>query len=285
MIFIIISIIIGCIYLAFNRDENLTITYIKFESTPKFVIGINNQDRVVMYNPLNEEAKIFNLMMFNNKTLEEMSMLFISKAEEANYLNYNEINLTIITKNLEKNTRILNKIESSINQNYPSIIINTKLPTYDEMLTYSNEIAYDIENTYSEDDIYNISKTIENKIDLYIKNQLQKLNIIKLPLVKQKQLIETNYENGYFNDFELNSIFIDGKLNILEPSNYNVYFRFNDDLTYEYDIVLYLQLEYYRDLINNDSKSGIFEVYDYKYNLLGDKTISDYKNYFYRFEY
>ena len=68
---IILLLIAGCFYLVFSRDENLTITYIRFKVNPEFVIGINNHERVVFYNPLNEDAKIFNLMMFNNKTLDE----------------------------------------------------------------------------------------------------------------------------------------------------------------------------------------------------------------------
>ena len=74
-IFLLIS---ACIYLVFSRHENLTITYIKFKVNPEFVIGINSSDRVILYNPLNDDAKIFNLSMFNNKSLDEFAQIFIA---------------------------------------------------------------------------------------------------------------------------------------------------------------------------------------------------------------
>ena len=88
--------------MVFNNDETLTITYIKFKINPEFVIGINNQEKIIFYNPLNDNAKVFNLNMLHEKTLEEGCQIIMEKLDENNYLLNNEVDIKVMTKNKEK---------------------------------------------------------------------------------------------------------------------------------------------------------------------------------------
>ena len=189
---IILLLIAGCFYLVFSRDENLTITYIRFKVNPEFVIGINNNERVVFYNPLNEDAKIFNLMMFNNKTLDEACEIFIEKMDENNYLVNKKIDLTIITKNLEKERKIVQKIKDSVIKLDSEIEISTVSPTSEELLSYSNETAYGLPVTYDNIVLQTIGKEIKDNIDFYIQNKIKLLNLDKLSNDKKIEIIKEN---------------------------------------------------------------------------------------------
>ena len=62
-------------------------------------------------------------------------------------------------------------------------------------------------------------------------------------------------------------------------------FYFNDDFTYTYNIILYLEFDYYSERMVDEVHEGIVEVYEYTYNILNPEVISDYKNHFYKFNY
>ena len=240
VIFIIIFLLIaGCFYLVFSRDETLTITYIKFKVNPEFVIGINNQEKVVFYNPLNEDAKIFNLMMFKNNTLNEVCKIFVDEMEKNNYLENKHIDLTVITKNLEKENKIVQQITNSVNAIDKEIVIKTVSPTSEELLSYSNETAYGLSVTYDNLTLQSIGKEMKNNIDLYIQSKIKSLNLNKLSLDKKCQVIKEQYDNGYFNDYDISS-YNNNDIILSNRSTYDVIFNFNDDFTYSYNIILNL---------------------------------------------
>lgn len=281
---IILLLIAGCFYLVFSRDENLTITYIRFKVNPEFVIGINNNERVVFYNPLNEDAKIFNLMMFNNKTLDEACEIFIEKMDENNYLVNKKIDLTIITKNLEKERKIVQKIKNSVIKLDSEIEISTVSPTSEELLSYSNETAYGLPVTYDNLVLQTIGKEIKDNIDFYIQNKIKLLNLDKLANDKKIEIIKENYDNGYFNSYDISS-YSNYDIILSKRSSYDVIFSFNDDFTYSYNIILNLEFDLYREELVNELRKGIVEVYKYTYDENNNELISNYKNEFYKFNY
>lgn len=284
-IFVIVFLIVGCFYLVFSRNENLTITYIKFKINSEFVVGINSNDKVVMYNPLNEEAKIFNLGMFSNKTLEEMCKIFIKKIEDNDYLENNKVDITIMTKNLEKRKDLYKLINDSINGNGREIYVNVLEPSNDELIAYSNEVTYDLKATYQTEDLIKISESIKEQIKGYVDNKIDSLHINKFNGEQQKEILESNYSLGYFNDFDMKNVVIEDDIIISTRSNYDIEFIFNNDFTYDYNIILYLEFDYYCEMVVDDVRKAIVEVYEYTYNTFNIEVIGDYKNHFYKFNY
>ena len=283
-ILIIVFLIVGCFYFVFSRDENLTITYIRFKVNPDFVIGINSKDKVVMYNPLNEDANIFNLGMFNNKSLEEVSSIFVSKVNENNYLLDNDVKLTVMTKNLEKRNRLTKIISDVIKNTNNSIIVNVLEPTSDELLAYSNEEVFDKEPSFNENDLISIGNDIKNKIDLYVKEKIVNLKLDKLSLEEQKNILESSLSLGYFNDFSITNAMVNYDTLLSKRSDYQVIFTFNEDLTYSYNIILNLEFDYYKDSLIDEKRVGNVEVYKYSFDT-SSNMISDNVNHFYRFNY
>lgn len=282
---IFVFLIAGCFYLVFSRDENLTITYIKFKVNPEFVVGINSNNKVVMYNPLNEEAKIFNLSMFSNKTLNEMCEIFVTKIEENNYLENNDINVTVMTKNLEKRNSIYKIVNDVINVKDSKIVVNLIEPNDDELLSYSNEVVFDLETTYQNEDLIKISEDIIKEIKLYVDNRINSLKLEKLSNEKKKEIIDSNNSLGYFNDFDIKNVLMEYDIIISNRTKYDVVFNYDDELIYTYDIILNMEFDHYNENVVDDTKEGIVEVYKYTYNSSNYGIISEYKNHFYKFVY
>lgn len=283
-ILIIVFLIVGCFYFVFSKDGNLTITYIRFKVNTDFVIGINSKDKVVMYNPLNEEANIFNLGMFNNKSLEEVSNIFVSRVNENNYLIDNDVNIIVMTKNLEKRNRLTKIISDVIKKTNNSIIVNVLEPTSDELLAYSNEEVFDLEASFNENDLISIGNDIKDKIDLYVKEKIVNLKLDKLSLEEQKSIIESNLSFGYFNNFVITNDMVNYDILLSNRSKYQVMFTFNEDLTYSYNIILNLEFDYYQESLIEEKKVGIVEVYKYSFDT-SNNVISNNVNHFYRFNY
>lgn len=283
-ILIIVFLIIGCFYFVFSHDENLTITYIRFKVNPDFVIGINNKDKVVMYNPLNEDASIFNLGMFNNKSLEEVSSIFVSWVNENNYLVDNDVNITVMTKNLEKRNRLTKIINDVIKKTNNRIVVNVLEPTSDELLAYSNEEVFDVEPSFNENDLIIISNDIKDKIDLYVRDRIVNLKLDKLSSEEQKIILENNLNLGYFNDFVITNDMVNYNIFLSNRSKYEVIFNFNEDLTYYYNIILNLEFDYYQESLIDEKRIGNVEVYKYSFDS-SSNVISDNVNHFYRFNY
>lgn len=283
-ILIIVFLIAGCFYFVFSHDENLTITYIRFKVNPDFVIGINSKDKVVMYNPLNEDASIFNLGMFNNKSLDEVSSIFVSRVNENNYLLDNDVKLTVMTKNLEKRNRLTKIISDVIKKTNNSIIVNVLEPTSDELLAYSNEEVFDKEPTFNENDLVSIGNDIKNKVDLYVKDKINNLKLDKLSFEEQKNILELNLSLGYFSDFVITNEMVNYDILLSKRTSYQVTFTFNEDLTYSYNIILKLEFDYYQESLVEEKRIGNVEVYEYSFDT-SSNVISDYVNHFYRFNY
>jgi len=283
-ILIIVFLIAGCFYFVFSRDENLTITYIRFKVNPDFVIGINSKDKVVMYNPLNEDASIFNLGMFNNKSLEEVSSIIFSRVNESSYLVDNDVNITVMTKNLEKRNRFAKIINDVIKKNNNSIDVNVLEPTSDELLAYSNEEVFDLEPSFNENDLVSISNDVKNKIDLYIKGKIDNLSLDKFSLEEQKIILESNLNLGYFDGFVITNDMINYDIILSKRSNYQVIFIFNEDLEYSYNIILNLEFDYYQESLIDEKRVGNVEVYKYSFDT-SNNLISNNVNHFYRFNY
>ena len=283
-ILIIVFLIVGCFYFVFSKDGNLTITYIRFKVNTDFVIGINSKDKVVMYNPLNEEANIFNLGMFNNKSLEEVSNIFVSRVNENNYLIDKDVNIIVMTKNLEKRNRLTKIISDVIKKTNNSIIVNVLEPTSDELLAYSNEEVFDLEASFNENDLISIGNDIKDKIDLYIKEKIVNLKLDKLSLEEQKSIIESNLSFGYFSGFSITNDMVNYDILLSNRSKYQVMFTFNEDLTYSYNIILNLEFDYYQESLIEEKRVGIVEVYKYSFDT-SNNVISNNVNHFYRFNY
>lgn len=272
--------------MVFNNDETLTITYIKFKINPEFVIGINNQEKIIFYNPLNDNAKVFNLNMLHEKTLEEGCQIIIEKLDENNYLLNNEVDIIVMTKNKEKENSLFTKVKQSITSDKPNIIVNSIEPTSEELLSYSNETVYDLKSTYDNVDLVGIGQSIKGDINYYIEDKIAKLKLNKLSKEKQIEEINNYYNNGYFNDYVVYKNKVNGyDINLSKRSSYNVVFNYNADFTYSYNIVLNLEFNYYQDEIINEVRKGIVENYKYIYNEQGEEVINNYKVDFYKFNY
>ena len=283
---IIVSIIGACFYLVFNNDKTLTVTYIKFKVNPEFVIGINNQEKVIMYNPLNDEAKVLNLNMLNEKSLEEACKIIINKLNENNYMINNIVDITIMTKNLEKENNLYNKVKNAIINQNSNIKINLIEPTSDELLSYSNETVYDLIPTFNDVDLQSIGQSIKTEIDYYVKEKINNLKISKLSKEKQIEEVNNYYNNGYFNDYVVHKNRVNGyDIKLSKRSSYSVIFNYNEDFTYSYNIILKLEFNNYLEENIDEIRRGLVENYKYTYNEQNEELISNYKIDFYRFIY
>ena len=282
IIFVALVIIIGgSIYITFSRHDALTVTYIKFDSTPSFIIGVNSKDIVVSYNPLNEEAKDFNLLMFYEKTIEEASKIFYSKCHELQCLNDASVNLTIITKNDRRSNDLYQKITDVIRKENAEIVINLLEPTSNDLLAYSNETVYNVSPTFQNSDLLTISLDLTSRIDSYVQNKLNSLNYSKMSLIEQQQLIEEKISESYFNDFNLTTQAInDYNISISNRSNYEILFSYDNEVSYQ--IVLNMEFDYDSTKTVNDKETVIVEVYKYKYS---NNAITNSTNNYYSFTY
>lgn len=270
---LVILILVGTIYMAFAKTNSASVTYIRYKVNPEFILGVNNNDEIVFYNPLNDEAREFNLLMFKGKNIEEATKIFYEKSFKKGYIKENNINITIITMNDEKRTRLFNKIDETIKLYQDTIKVNLIEPTSDELLAYSNETFYNQKPTFNNDDLINISNELEKRISKYVDEKCKNL---------KNDDIKGKNNKGYFNDFDLISQIIDYyDINILPTSYYKVDFSFEEQ-NYTYKITLNIDLKYFNIETNDNERNAIVEVYNYKYE---NKQISNYNDNFYRFTY
>lgn len=280
---ILISILtLGIIVLLFYlmlRQDNSYITYIKLQVNPSFVIGINSNKKVVFYNALNEDGNKYNLEMFQGKGLDEATRVFISKLGNAQE-DKNEINLTVMTKNNILEQEIVNIIAKEIKEFDSNYIVIAHEATYEEMERYSNEAIYNIAASLKNNDLKIIGKLTYDKVLNYVNSRIKSLNLSKMPIENQIELLKEKVEEGYFNSYSLSNMRIsEYNVILLEKSSYSVDFKFNEDNSYKYEIILYLEVEHEKNELKN-----IVEVYTYTYELgEGDGIISNLKKYFYTF--
>ena len=258
------------------REDNAYVTYIKVQSNSNFILGINNSKNVVFYNSLNDSGNKYRLSMFQGKYLASATQVFIEKLGKADD-NKEDINLTIMTKNKEKQQELFKIMKDEIlnfDKNY-KVILNE--PSYEDMERFSGEVVYNIKSSLTNDNLKDIGNKVYLEVDNYILKEISNLKLDKLSSEKQVSLLKEKEEMGLINNFDIKKVKLDYKL--LDDSNYSVSFTYNEDNTYEYTISLFLDFE---NTIVTDKT--LIEVYNYNYSIQ-DKigVISNLKKYYYEY--
>ena len=241
----------ACIYVVISSPVP-SVTHIKFEGDKSFIIGINNQDRVIIYHAL-DDNKTFNLQLFNSKSLKESCKLI------QNRMKTDAINVTILSMNKKNVDRLKEIIKTETDKK----LVNFKNPKIDDLATYSDEVKYDLSSTYTKDKI----KEISNEIATDIKKGID----IKLVNYEDVKEIEKKVREEDFLDFDITKYDLTKyKLTVYDYSKYKVDYHFDEEFTY--DIILNMELK--------EDREDYVEIYKYTYNLSTDE-INDYKTIFY----
>lgn len=269
------------VYFVFTSDNSFNITYIKFNINPEFIIGVNENDEVKIFNPLNDDAKVLNLGMFNGYSLDKSIDIILNKLDKSNYLDVSQIDITVITKSDSKINYYYDKINKVLNENYSNIVLVNNMASHEELLAYSNEVSYDIKSIFNEDIFKSISININDEITNYVNNLINELNIEELELIDKIDVLDQKILEGYFDNFELNKYQIkDYDLIIKDNSSYKVNFSYNEE-GYDFNIELSLYLEYKGQLVKEDITYNTIEEYHFNFK---NNEIYGIKNNFYKFK-
>jgi len=253
------------VYFVFSSEGSLSITYIKFNINPEFIIGINNKDEVKIYNPLNDDAKVLNLNMFNGYKLEETVSIILEKLERNNYLDISQIDITVITKSDEKISYYFDKIRSVINKNYSYIVLKNNKASHEELIAYSNEVSYDIKASFNNNDLKEIAGNVKFELENHVNNLINRLNISELELNDKFDALMQSDAIGYFEDYDLTNYVINNNdLKVSDGSNYDIKFNYTDT-EYTFDIELNLILEYTGQFVKEEQTYNKIEEYRYTY--------------------
>ncbi len=260
----------GTLFYFLLEQDNSYITYFKIQSRPSFVVGINEKNNVVFYNALNSEGNKYNLLMFQGKNLSEMIELFIEKIDYDDELN-KEINVTIMTKNNIRENEIFKIIQDTIRSKDKRFMIVNHEPNNDELERYSNENVYNMKASLKNDDIKVISHVIYDKVKQYVDAKIGNIMDFNNDFILENE--------GYFNDYNLFNINLNEyNVVLLEKSNYQVDFTFDEEGNYVYNIILNLELE----KENASLERKIVEVYSYSYQINDEQELlSNLKIYYY----
>ena len=243
----------ACIYIVFSSPVP-TITHIKFEGDKSFIIGINNQDRVTIFRSLDND-KTFNLQLFDKKKLEDATLLI------KNRMKSETIDVTIFSMNETNNERLIEIIK----KNLSNIVV--KEPKIEDLVAYSDEVAYDLEGTYKKEDIIEISREIGDSVKEYIDKKLIILESDDIDTIKEK-VSTTDFTTYDLKNYDLSKY----NLTVYPYSSYNIEFNYNEEFTYT--IKLNLELK--------EIKDSRTEIYKYTYNH-STNELSDYKTIFYQY--
>ena len=262
--------VLGTLFYFLLEQDNSYITYFKIQSRPSFVVGINEKNNVVFYNALNSEGNKYNLLMFQGKNLSEMIELFIEKIDYDDELN-KEINVTIMTKNNIRENEIFKIIQDTIRSKDKRFMIVNHEPNNDELERYSNENVYNMKASLKNDDIKVISHVIYDKVKQYVDAKIGNIMDFNNDFILENE--------GYFNDYNLFNINLNEyNVVLLEKSNYQVDFTFDEEGNYVYNIILNLELE----KENASLERKIVEVYSYSYQINDEQELlSNLKIYYY----
>lgn len=253
------------VYFVFSSEGSLSITYIKFDINPEFIIGINNKDEVKIYNPLNDDAKVLNLNMFNGYKIEEAVSVILGKLESNNYLDISQIDITVITKSDDKISYYFDKIRNVINKSHNSIVLKNNKASHEELIAYSNEVSYDIKASFNNNDLKSIASNIKIQLENHVNNLINTLNITELELNEKYDVLMQNDSIGYFEDYDLTKYVINNyDLKVNEGSSYDVKFNYTDT-EYAFDIELNLILEHSGQFIKEEQTYNKIEEYRYTY--------------------
>ena len=162
----------------------------------------------------------------------------------------------------EKNNERLIEI---IKKNLSNIVI--KEPKIEDLVTYSDEVVYDLESTYTKEEITEISREIGDSVKEYVDKKLIILESDDIDTIKEKvsTLDFTNYD---LVNYDLSKY----KLTVYPYSSYSIEFNYNEEFTYH--IKLNLELK--------EVKENRTEIYKYTYNH-STNEITDYKTIFYEY--
>ena len=243
----------GCIYIVFSSPVP-TITHIKFEGDKSFIIGINNQDRVTIFHALNTD-KTFNLQLFDKKSLSDASTL-IKNRMQSDY-----VNVTVLSMNKKNNERLFKIIKEKL----PNAVM--KDAKVEDLVTYSDEVSYDLDSTYSKEEIEAISKEISEDIKKYVDEKIVNLKTDDIELLKE-EIDKIDFKDYDLLKYDLSKY----KLTIYPYSTYQIEFNYTEEFTY--NIILNLELK--------EEKDHLTEIYKYTYNHSYEE-ISDYKTIFYEY--
>lgn len=273
-----VAVIIGSIvYFVFSSDKALVITYIKFNINPEFVIGVNSKDEVCIFNPLNEDAKILNLGMFNGNSLENATSIILDKLDKANYLK-DDMYITVMSKNPDKIEYFYEKINNKVKEKNKDLVLINKRASNEELTAYSNEVVYDVKATYDNNKLLVICSNIEKSLDEYVKDKINSLKIDDLNKDEILKYYNEQLENGYFNDYDLLFYKLDdADLKIMDTSSYTISF----DSSLKYTISLDLELEKVNKVSKKNDSYSLVEQYLFNYK---DKKINNLKINFYKYK-
>lgn len=273
-----VAVIIGSIvYFVFSSDKALVITYIKFNINPEFIIGVNSNDEVCIFNPLNEDAKILNLGMFNGNYLEDATSIILDKLDKANYLK-DDMYITVMSKNPDKIEYFYEKINNKVKEKNKDLVLINKRASNEELTAYSNEVVYDVKATYDNNKLLTICNSIEKSLDEYVKGKIDSLKIDDLSKDEILKYYNEQLENGYFNDYDLLFYKLDdADLKIMDTSSYTISF----DSSLKYTISLDLELERINKVSKKNDSYNLIEQYLFNYN---NKKINNLKINFYKYK-
>ena len=273
-----VAVIIGSIvYFVFSSDKALVITYIKFNINPEFIIGVNSKDEVCIFNPLNEDAKILNLGMFNGNSLEDATSIILDKLDKANYLK-DDMYITVMSKNPDKIEYFYEKINNKVKEKNKDLVLINKRASNEELTAYSNEVVYDVKATYDNNKLLVICSNIEKSLDEYVKDKINSLKIDDLNKDEILKYYNEQLENGYFNDYDLLFYKLDdADLKIMDTSSYTISF----DSSLKYTISLDLELEKVNKVSKKNDSYSLVEQYLFNYK---DKKINNLKINFYKYK-
>lgn len=274
------SFIGSVIYFVFSSEDSISITYIKFNINPEFIIGINNKDEVKIYNPLNDDAKILNLNLFNGYKIEEAVSIILNKLEDNNYLDISQINITVITKSDKKISYYFDKIRKVVNEKNNNIILVNDKASHEELVAYSNEVSYDIKPSLNNEILKNISNKLFLDLNDHVNVLINALNINELDLTNKIDVLNRSDAVGYFEHYDLsNYVFDNYDLKLNELSKYDVIFTY-DDVGYNFDIELNLIVEHNSEHMKDENIYNVVEEYHY---IFRNNEIYGLKKNFYKF--
>lgn len=273
-----VAVIIGSIvYFVFSSDKALVITYIKFNINPEFIIGVNSKDEVCIFNPLNEDAKVLNLGMFNGNYLEDATSIILDKLDKANYLK-DDMYITVMSKNPDKIEYFYEKINNKVKEKNKDLVLINKRASNEELTAYSNEVVYDVKATYDNNKLLTICNSIEKSLDEYVKGKIDSLKIDDLSKDEILKYYNEQLENGYFNDYDLLFYKLDdADLKIMDTSSYTISF----DSSLKYTISLDLELERINKVSKKNDSYNLIEQYLFNYN---NKKINNLRINFYKYK-
>lgn len=217
-------------YLIYTFANNNTTTYIEYACNSDFIIGINKDNHISHFIPLNELAtQKYNLNLIEEKSLFEFGELY----EELEKIKDKEVKVTIITKNTNYSSYLYSKIAKSLEKHDVELVE----PSYQLLTTYSNEVLHNVgyyQETYFKENI----NTYLEEVKVYIDKVLYENELLDEDLTPEKIEILNNLINDdTFNSYQEIDL---GDENItITNSKYEVVFNIHET-SFEYTINYYL---------------------------------------------